>query len=130
MRKFVFIICLSVFVMDCKKQHNPTPQGYIGNWELRAQSGGIAGTSNHFPPGNGHELQLAADSTFKYYEGATIINQGTFRIIKNSLTYGTQNFDGIYYNFNTEGLPIQLQGDSLSIGIDFDDQIVSLYVRQ
>lgn len=104
--------------------------GIMGTWELRAQFGGIAGISNHYPPGNNHQLQLNSDSTFIYYENLAIVNQGTFKVVKDGIVIGTQKFDGIYYNYSLYGNAVQLTKDTLKIGLDFDDGIESDYVRK
>jgi hypothetical protein len=132
MKKILFLAVLAVSILACKKENKkPVSSTIVGTWELRVEYGGIAGITNHYAPGNGHKLQLNVDSTFKFYENSTISSQGTFSIIKNSidLGVGAPKLDGIYYNHNTVGQPIQLKADTLTIGIDFDDQIASVYVR-
>jgi hypothetical protein len=114
----------------CKKSENPTPRSIVGKWELSLEVGGIAGITNHYAPGNGNILQLNADNTYQTYKQGSLLYHGTYQIIKSSITFGTNKFDGIYYDHSMTGDMIQLQNDTLIIGMDYDDGIASSYIRQ
>ena len=130
MNRILFMICLLIVAAGCKKTQNPTPRDIVGKWELRLEVGGIAGTTNHFAPGNGNILLLNADNTYQTYKQGALLYHGTYQIIKSSVMIGTNKFDGINYDHSTTGEVVQLQGDTLTIGIDYDDEIASTYVRQ
>jgi hypothetical protein len=131
MKKLLPIILLLIILSACKKEHvKSSGTGFIGTWELRAQFGGIAGTNDHFPPGNNYLLKLNADSTFAYLESSAVITQGPFNIIKNGIAIGAEKFYGLYYNHSDSGFAIRLNGDTLKIGLDFDDGIESDYIRR
>jgi len=130
MKKILFIICLVIIIVGCKKSQNPTPQDIVGKWELTLEVGGIAGITNHYQPGNGNILQLNADNTYQTFTQGSLVYHGVYQIIKSSITIGANKFDGIYYDHNTTGEVIQLQGDTLTIGMDYDDGIAASYIRQ
>ena len=102
----------------------------FGTWELRQEVGGIAGINKTYPAGNGNRFIFNADSTFKLYHQSALTDQGTFKIIKNGIDYGSIKFDGIFFNHNTYGEPVERMTDTLTIGADIDDGIAAIYVRQ
>jgi hypothetical protein len=132
MKKLVVIAILSVVVHSgCKKgQQNPKSTGLIATWELRSEIGGIAGTHNVYQPGTGNILQLNADSTFASYRQFKLVSEGGFGIIKSAVLMGQTKYDLIFFNNNMASGAIQLKGDTLIIGMDFDDGIASTYVRK
>ena len=130
MNRILLVICLVFLFEGCKKSQNPIPTGIVGKWELRLEVGGIAGMTTHFAPGNGNTLQLNADNTYQAFWPGSTVYHGTFQIIKNSITIGANKFDGIYYDHNVTGEVIQLKGDTLTIGMDYDDGIATSYIRQ
>jgi hypothetical protein len=129
MKRLLLIICLAVITMGCKKSGNPKPQGVVGKWELSLEVGGIAGITNHYAPGNGNILLLNSNNTYQRYKQGALIYQGTYQVVKSSITVSTSIFDGIFFDHNTVGEVIDLQGDALTIGIDYNDQIASSYIR-
>ena len=129
MNRILLVICLLFLFEGCKKSQNPIPTGIVGNWELSLEVGGIVGIT-HYAPGNGNILQLNADNTYQRFSQGSLTNHGTYQIIKNSIKIGTNKFDGIYYDHSTTGGMIQLQGDTLTIGMDYDDGIATSYIRQ
>jgi hypothetical protein len=49
----------------CRRQTSlPAPDGIVGQWELTAFNGGIAGDIS-YPPGNGNTLQFSSNGDFK-----------------------------------------------------------------
>jgi len=129
MKRTLLVTCLLI-VAGCKKTQNPTPRDIVGKWELSLEVGGIAGMTTHYAPGNGNILQLNADNTYQTYKQDSLLYHGTYQIIKNSITVSSDKFDGIYYDHGTSGQVIQLQGDTLTIGIDYDDRIAVSYIRR
>lgn len=130
MKRFLYIIFLVAIIAACKKSQNPTPRDIVGKWELSLEVGGIAGTTTHYAAGNGNILQLNADNTYQAFWPGSLVYHGTFQIIKGSVMIGTNKFDGIYYDHNSSGQVIQLRGDTLTIGMDYDDGIATSYLRQ
>ena len=132
MKKIFILILIGAFAFGCKKEKKtPAISSQItGNWELRLNYGGIAGTTTNYPAGTGPQLQLNTDSTFVMRNQSSITNQGTFSIVKNGITLGTTKYDAIYFNHSTNGDVIQLKSDTLTIGMDYDDGFASVYIRK
>ena len=130
MKKYLSVVFILLFAFGCKKGNNVKPTGLTGAWELRSDYGGFAGGTRTYPPGNGTILQFNADSTFISYYKFQLGDHGTYQVVKNGIALGQQKFDGLYYNHNTYGTEIQLKGDTLTLGLDFDDMIATEYVRR
>jgi len=129
MKPSLFIICVLASMGACKKG-GPGPAGLAGTWELRHYSGTIAGVSKDVPANSGKYYQFGADSTFKHFTDFKQDNQGSFRVIKNSIDFGGQKYDGIYFSNREDGDYIILKADSLIIGNTFPDGVTSLYIRK
>ena len=127
--KNILSIALLLFIASsgCKKDTQST--GPAGNWELRIQDGGIAGIHKEFAAGNGTTIQFNADNTFTMYNQFKLVNQGTFQYRKNAITLGTSTYDGLYYNGASNGEVVQLSGNTLVIGLNYDDGFAVTYVR-
>jgi len=130
MKKYLPVIFILLLAYSCKKGNTVKPTGLTGTWELRSDYGGIAGGTRTYPPGNGTTLQFNADSTYIRYYQFQFGDKGTYQVVKNGIALGQQRFDGLYYNHSTYGTEIALKGDTLTLGIDYDDMIASMYVRQ
>ncbi|ASU35819.1 hypothetical protein [Mucilaginibacter xinganensis] len=132
MKIFLFIICIAAAVAGCKKGTlNPSASsGLMGTWELRHYSGTLAGVSIEYPKGNGKLVQFSADSTYKRFTNFKLDNQGTFKIVKNGVTWGDIKYDALYLGPDQGPDFMILKPDSLIIGNTFADGVTSLYLRQ
>ncbi|CAN5255919.1 hypothetical protein BH09BAC6_BH09BAC6_32240 [soil metagenome] len=130
MKNFLYLSLLLIGLSSCKKEKHTPNNNIFGTWELRREVGGIAGINKTYPAGNGNKFIFNADSTFKAYHQSTVADQGTFKIVKNGVDYGNIKFDGIFFNHNQSGQPVERKTDTLTIGMDFDDGIAATYVRQ
>lgn len=106
---------------------SPVTPGLFGKWEMRLKMGSIAGFDSTFKAGNGRILQFKSDSTYAQYSKNRLVNQGTFHIRPSDFpSPGSKSisFDGSDY-----ADVFILKGDSLQIGMDFDDGIETRYVK-
>jgi len=126
---FAAALMISFCLASCKKG-NVKPTGLFGSWELRGQSGTIAGYIKTFPSGNGYILQFNSDSTYQYSHKDTIGGHGPFRIIKNNISFAGATYDGIYFNGSPSGDFIIQKTDSLTIGNTYADGVTSVYVKK
>lgn len=130
MKKFLFIICLAAIALGCTKSKlSPASQELIGKWEIRSTSGGLAGSTNTYPAGNGHVILFNADNTYKSYQKDSLTDEGTYEIIKNSINFAGELNDGIYFNHARPGTIIKLSGNSLLLDDPFPDGIASSYIK-
>ena len=82
----ILLIVLSVTCLQgCKKDEPLSPKTMNGTWELRTVSGGFAGVTHNYPPGNGYIYKFT-DTTFEKYNSGSITNYGTYEIIKDTIT--------------------------------------------
>jgi len=131
MKKYSAILCLLLFALGCKKGDAiKKTTGLTGIWELRKDYGGIAGGTRVYAPGNGTTLQFNADSTFISYNKFKLDYSGTYQVVLNGLIIGQQKFDALHYNHSPQSTEIAIKGDTLTLGIDYDDMIASVYIRQ
>jgi hypothetical protein len=127
----IITIALVIIALGCKKAEKVVlSSNIIGTWELRKSGGGAILGYQNFSPGNGSTLQFNRDSTFLLYSSFKLINQGTFQVIKNGITFGGITTDGLFFNHNTPGDILYIKSDSLSLNIAAYDAPYVLYVRQ
>ncbi len=129
MKNFLYILCLSLIIVNCKK-NGVQPKGYLGTWELKQQTGGISGTTTTFPSGEGHLLLLNTDSTYQRYSDFQHSEKGKFKIVKNGATWANKTYDAIYFDNRTPADFILLNGNELTIGNTFPDGVTSVYERR
>jgi hypothetical protein len=135
MKVFLFIFCIAVIVISCKKESqgpkikNITNSALFAKWELRYQNGGLM-PQKAFAPGNGNIIQFNADSTYKFYQGFSVTGQGTFHIIEKSFTTVPEKLNFIYYDHSSIGDLIALKNDTLTIGSSAADGLSSIYIKQ
>ena len=84
----LFIVLSLVCLQGCKKDHSPSPKTLAGTWELRTISGGIGGFTYNYPSGNGDIFKFT-ETTFAQYDSGSIINHGTYELIKDTITCHT-----------------------------------------
>jgi hypothetical protein len=127
MRVFLLLMIAACF-LGCKKSEPITP-GLFGKWELRKQTGGIAGIDSSYKAGNGDIIQFNSDSTFKHYIKGKLDLQGIFHYKKNGYVLGQAVYDEL--DFNDSGFPnaVTVNGDKMTIGLDFDDGIAAQYQK-
>lgn len=127
MKKYFLLIVIIVAISGCKKNDVIITPGLFGKWEMRLKMGSIAGFDSTFKAGNGRILQFKSDSTYAQYSKNRLVNQGTFHIRPSDFpSPGSKSisFDGSDY-----ADVFILKGDSLQIGMDFDDGIETRYVK-
>ena len=129
MKNLLYILCLSLIIISCKK-NGVQPKGYIGTWELLQQTGTITGNTTTFPTGEGHLLILNTDSTYQQYTDYQHSVKGTFKIIKNGVNWASNTYDAIYFDGITKADFIILNGNQLTIGNTFPDGVTKLYERR
>ncbi|HEY8929222.1 MAG TPA: hypothetical protein VIM55_08535 [Mucilaginibacter sp.] len=132
MRFFFLIICISAIVAGCTKSGVKPGTTLTGTWELRHYSGTIAGVNTDLPKGNGTLIQFAGDSTFKHFTASKQDDQGTYRVVKDGVTYDNKKYDAIYFNSNADAAFLAMHADSLIIGNTntYADGAVSTYIRK
>lgn len=129
MKNILFILFLSLTIISCKK-NGVQPKGYLGTWELKQETGTIAGTTTTYPSGEGHLLLLNTDSTYQQFSDFQHSVKGTFKIIKNGVSWANNTYDAIYFDGNTPPDFIILNGNQLTIGNTFPDGVTTLYERR
>ncbi len=129
MKNILYIFCLLLIVIGCKK-NGVQPKGYLGTWELKQETGTIAGTTKTYPSGEGHLLLLNTDSTYQSFSDFQHSVKGTFKIVKNGVTWAGKTYDAIYFDNKTPADYIILNGYELTIGNTFPDGVTSVYERR
>lgn len=110
MKKILFIACLFVVFISCKK----SDQLFInetGTWEMIGRGGMNSYTT--YNPGTGNTLKLNADKTYKLLENFQEVGAGTYSILKKGATKANQTFDAIYFSDKPYAYHITLTGDTL-----------------
>jgi len=132
MRLSFLIICLTAVIAGCSKSDVKPSASLTGTWELRHYSGTIAGVNTDLPKGNGTLIQFAGDSTFKHFTALKQDNQGTYRIVKDGITYANKKYDAIYFNGGADAASFTIHSDSLIIDNAniYADGATSVYVRK
>ncbi len=130
-KKILLATFLLIAAFGCKKEQNRTPgSGLTGTWELRQSAGGFTGTVTKYPAGNGRLLKLNSDSTYEQFTSFKSVAKGFFNVVKNGITLGNDKFDAIYFNGNPVQETLRLNADTLRIGLDYDDGVEAMYIRQ
>ena len=127
MREFLLLMIGGCF-LGCKKS-DPISPGLFGKWELRRQTGGIAGIDSSYNSGNGNIIQFNSDSTFKHYVKGKLDLQGIFHYKKNGYVLGQAVYDEL--DFNDSGFPIAVtvNGDKMIMGLNVDDGMTAQYQK-
>jgi len=129
MKNLLFILFLSLAIISCKK-NGVQPKSYIGTWELLQQTGTITGATTTFPTGEGRLLVFNIDSTYQQYIDYQHSVKGTFKIVKNGVSWASNTYDAIYFDGNARADFIILNGNQLTIGNTFPDGVTKLYERR
>jgi hypothetical protein len=126
MKKGILLIIIAICCLAACKKTSVSP-GLFGKWELRNEAGGIAGIDSAYKAGNGTVLQLNSDSTYQHYIKGKLYNQGTFHV---EMVYPPSGpYDEIFYDGNTSGQYLKLNGTQLVIGTDYDDGMAATYQK-
>ena len=123
------VLCLSSLI-GCKKNKTDLAPSIIGKWELRKQTGGIAGGETIYPSGNGTILEFSADIYTKYKNGQ-IIENGTYNIIKATSNQTGQLVDKLILNGQSvsQEFFIQIEETQFSFWYGGSDDIYTTYER-
>lgn len=82
MKKILFVFLLFTF-FSCRK--NEIHKSIVGNWELRKEVGGIAGTIN-YPIGNGNMYSFTSRGNFQQSYKGLVQDEGTYSLSPVALT--------------------------------------------
>ncbi|MEO6630913.1 MAG: hypothetical protein ABIN13_04295 [Mucilaginibacter sp.] len=137
MRVFLFVCCLALVAVGCKKDLQGTRvkikaaanSALFGKWELRITRGGLQPDVN-FAAGNGHIVQFNADSTYAFYTAGAVTKQGSFHIATLSYAQGTQKAYLVYYDSSPNGEVIDVQNDMLTLGTSIADGPSYIYAKK
>jgi hypothetical protein len=129
MKNLLYIICLSLTIVSCKK-NGVQPKGYVGTWEMLQQTGTITGATTTFPAGEGNMLILNLDSTYQRFSKFQFVSKGPYHIVKNGVNWANKTYDAIYFDNNIRADFIILNGNELTIGNTFPDGVTTLYERR
>lgn len=127
MKRCFLLVAVVVAVSACKKNNVTITPGLFGKWEMRLKMGSIAGFDSTFKAGNGRILQFKSDSSYLQYSKNRIVNQGTFHIRPSD--FPAPGSKAISFDHSDYADVFILKGDSLQIGMDFDDGIETRYVK-
>ena len=110
MKKILFIACLFVAFISCKK----SDQSFInetGTWEMIGQGGMDNYTT--YNRGTGNILQLNTNNTYTLTENFKQVGAGKYTILKKGATKANQTFNAIQFSDKPDTYSINLERDSL-----------------
>ena len=122
------VLSLATGFISCSKDSETTATGpsttsaaIAGNWELRKDIGGIGGGSTH-EPGNGIIYKFTT-STFESLDSGTVIESGTYTIIKDRSEINQVVLDRIIFNndYSSTKTFITVSGNKLTLMFDAVD---------
>ncbi|MCR8561259.1 hypothetical protein KXD93_26640 [Mucilaginibacter sp. BJC16-A38] len=135
MKRIAFVLFVALIAAGCrkdkiiKKTTPATSTALFAKWELWYQDGGLQ-PGIYFAPGSGNIVQFNADSTYVFYQKAVVIKQGTFHIQENAYSLGAGKVAYIYFDHSTTSEPLQLKKDTLIIGTNIADGLLSIYLKK
>jgi len=128
MKYFLPLVLIAICLFGCKKD-NLTAPSVVGRWELRQEVGGVANLNETFTVGNGNIYQFNSDNTYMQYKTDTLIAKGTYSIKVNAETVNSVGYNEIFFNGSQTGTVIQVADGTLSLGLDYNDGIATIYAQ-
>lgn len=121
MKKFLFLLSISIAIISCKKNDLPDTSGpkspfpttsilnlpssvLIGKWEMVFFQ--TYDHSQKYQTGQGHILQLNADKTYTRLSNYQQTSGGTYYTVKNGVLASNIRFDAIYFSDYRDGASI------------------------
>ncbi|HTE01949.1 MAG TPA: hypothetical protein VK668_21820 [Mucilaginibacter sp.] len=129
MKAFLLVVIVGVCLLSCKKGELVSP-GLFGKWELRRMYGGLYWRDSSYQQGNGTIYQFNTDSTYKFFVKGKLNAQGIFHYRKNGYDPGgPTKYDAILFDNTVYGEMIVVNGNKLTIGNTWTDNIAYDYVK-
>ncbi len=128
MRTLLLMIMIAFCISACEKGGEQPTADIYGKWELHRQYGGLLGKDSIYAAGNGNIYQFNSGNTYKHFTNGTADAQGVF-VIKKYGTQPDQPVNHILFDNHTDGDPINIDGNKLSIGTTVTDGQISEYQR-
>lgn len=97
---------------------------------MRQEVGGANESNQSFAAGNGNIYVFNSDGTYtQYVKTDSIIAKGTYTIKAKAQTTASVTYNDIYFDGNANGVPVQVVGTTLTIGLDYSGQVATIYAK-
>lgn len=116
MKKILVIVVTVCSLIACKKSGTSPSINITGKWELHKTYGGfIQPPDSVYQAGNGNILQFNSDGTYERYANGAVTLQGTYRVQLNGYKSGPNVYDELFFDNDSSGSIIVVNGSILTI---------------